>query len=258
MKPARFLAASAALALVLSIATAAQAKPKSKAAPVQTPASDRRGEVRTAAPATGGPTLEAVLDKMDKTAATFKNARANFIWDQFQRVVNETDTQKGKIYFRRAGNDLNMAADIAEPEKKIVVYSGARVQMYQPKIDQVTVYTTKNKTDFETFLVLGFGGRGSDLKKSFDVKLDGHETIDGAHTAKLDLVPKTQKSRGVFSHIALWIDLDSGVSVRQQFFEPSGDYRLARYSHIEINGKVPDDAFRIKTTSKTKFVRPQG
>ena len=33
-----------------------------------------------------------------------------------------------------------------------------------------------------------------------------------------------------YSQIFLWIDLDRGVSVQQQFLQPQGDYRLAKYS----------------------------
>jgi outer membrane lipoprotein-sorting protein len=74
----------------------------------------------------------------------------------------------------------------------------------------------------------------------------------------LDLVPKSQKVRNNVAHIILWIDTGRGVSLQQQVFEPSGDYRLAKYSDIEINQKLPDNAFKLKTTGKTKTVSTQG
>jgi hypothetical protein len=46
--------------------------------------------------------------------------------------------------------------------------------------------------------------------------------------------------------------------VQQQFFEPDGNYRLAKYSDIRINQALPENAFKLKTTKKTKFVSPQG
>jgi outer membrane lipoprotein-sorting protein len=49
----------------------------------------------------------------------------------------------------------------------------------------------------------------------------------------------------------LWIDLDRGISVQQQLFQPGGDYRLASYSDIEINQKIPDSVFKLKTGAKT-------
>jgi len=200
-----------------------------------------------------------VLDEMDKAAANFRSAEANFVWEQYQKVVDETDTQKGKIYFRRSGNGVEMATDIVEPEKKYVLYADSKVEIYQPKIDQVTVYNAgKNKAEFESFIVLGFGGSGHNLLKQFEVKYEGMEKVNDVDTAKLDLTPKSQKVRNTFQHILLWIDPARGVSVQQQFFEPSGDYRLARYSDIQINAKIPDTVFKLKTTGKTKTVSPQG
>ena len=81
--------------------------------------------------------LERVLAQMDAAARNFKAAEASVVWDQYQKVINETETEKGKIYFRREGGEIQMAADFAEPDKKYVVYSGGKVQVYQPKIDQV-------------------------------------------------------------------------------------------------------------------------
>ena len=203
--------------------------------------------------------LERVLGQMDNAAAKFRSTEAIFVWNQYAKVVDETDTQKGRIYFRRTGSDTQMAADVMEPDKKYVVYSEGKVQLYQPKIDQVTVYNTgKDKAAVESFLVLGFGGGGHDLLKSFDVKYVGTETVDGVETAKLDLTPKSEKLRNTFARILLWIDPARGISVQQQFFEPSGDYRLAKYSDIQLNQKIPDQAFKLKTTGKTKVVSPQG
>ena len=58
------------------------------------------------------PDLDHVLTQMDSNAKNFRSAEASFVWDQYQKVIDETDTQKGKIYFRRQGNDTQMAADI--------------------------------------------------------------------------------------------------------------------------------------------------
>ncbi len=197
---------------------------------------------------------------MDSEAANFRTTEASVVWDQYQKVVDEHETQKGKVYFRRAGGEIQMAADITEPDQKYVLFNGFRVQVYQPKIEQVTVYSTgKNREEIESFLVLGFGGRGHDLLKSFEVKYLGSEKIDAVDTAKLDLVPKAANVRNNVDHIALWIDPARGISVQQQFFfGSSGDYRLAKYSDIKLNERIPDSVFKLKTTGKTKFLSPRG
>lgn len=203
--------------------------------------------------------LEHVLTQMDGVARNFRTTEASVVTDQYQKVVDETETQKGKIYFRREGGEIQMAADFAEPDRKYVIYSGGKVQVYQPKIDQVNEYNPgKNRGDVESFLVLGFGGGGHDLLKSYDVKFLGPETANGAATEKLELIPKSTRLRNNIARIWLWIDSAKGVLVQQQLFEPGGDYRLAKYSDIQINQKLPENAFKLKTTGKTKFISPQG
>jgi outer membrane lipoprotein-sorting protein len=213
----------------------------------------------TAWPQTNSAGLDKVLAEMDTAAKNFRSTEASFVWEQYQKVINETESQKGKIYFRRQDGEIQMAADISEPDKKYILYSGGKVQVYQPKIDQVTEYNPgKNRSDLESFLVLGFGGSGHDLLKSYEVKYVGSETIGGIEVAKLELTPKSAKLRNNIAKILLWIDPARGVSVQQQFLEPGGDYRLAKYSDIRLNQKLPDNVFKLKTTGKTKIVSPQG
>jgi outer membrane lipoprotein-sorting protein len=208
--------------------------------------------------------LEKVLKTMDQQAAAFKNAQADFVWDQYTKVVDDHDLQEGTIYFRRqTKNEVQMAADIKKangrPIAKVVLFADGKVRLYEVNIDQVTEYDAgKNKADFESFLVLGFGGAGHDLEKAFDVKYSGTEQVQGINAAKLDLTPKSKSVRGMFDHIILWIDPSKGVSVQQQFFSHDGDYRLAKYTNIKLNEKISDDMFKLKTTSKTRVVRPNG
>jgi outer membrane lipoprotein-sorting protein len=203
-------------------------------------------------------TLDSVLQTMDAAAAHFQTAQADFEWDQYQKVVDETDTQKGTVYYRRSGQEIEMMADIKEPDRKFVLYKDGKLQVYQPRIEQVMEYSTGANHSLETYLVLGFGGSGQDLKKSFDVTFQGEETIDNVATAKLQLIPKSEKVRNYFAEAILWIDLSRGISIQQKFMQGQGDYRLAKYSAINLHAKIGGDVFRLKTSGKTKFVSPRG
>jgi outer membrane lipoprotein-sorting protein len=203
--------------------------------------------------------LECVLKKMDDAAANFHTTQADFVWDQYQKVVDETDTQKGTVFYRRSATQIEMMAEIREPDTKFVLYKEGKLQVYQPKIEQVIVYPTTGHGDIESYLVLGFGGSGQDLLKSFDVTYTGDEAVAGISAAKLQLVPKSEKVRNnYFSKAILWIDLSRGISVQQQFFQTQGDYRLAKYSEIRVNAKIGNEVFQLKTTKKTQFVSPRG
>ena len=86
----------------------------------------------------------------------------------------------------------------------------------------------------------------------------GEESVGGIATGELQLIPKSEKFRNNVSKILLWIDLNRGISVQQQFFQGQGDNRMAKYSSVQLNGKIGNDVFQLKTTKKTQFVSPRG
>ncbi len=205
------------------------------------------------------PSLDSVLKKMDATASGFRSAQADFEWDLYQKVVDDTDVQRGTVYYRRAGNEIEMMAEIKEPDAKFVLYKEGKLQVYQPKIEQVMQFSAgSNRSEMESYLVLGFGGSGQDLTKTYDVTYLGEENIANIATAKLQLIPKSEKVRNYFSKAFLWIDLSRGISVQQQFMQGQGDYRLAKYSAVRVPAKMGNDVFQLKTTKKTQFVSPRG
>jgi outer membrane lipoprotein-sorting protein len=204
--------------------------------------------------------LDKVLAQMDAASAKFHSAQANFQWDQFERVVSSTDTQTGVIYFLRSGANTNVAVDIqtadGQPAKRYVVFSDGVLKFYQPQINQLTVFPAGNKQgEYESYLTLGFGGSGSDLKKSWNITYQGMEAIDGVQTAKLDLVSKSASVRNNFSHVTIWVDPTRAISLKQILFEPSGDSRTDYFRDIQYNKKVPSSAFKIKTNSKTQVIQ---
>ena len=202
--------------------------------------------------------LERVLSSMDNAAKGFRTAEAKFTFDQYTKLVNEHDLQKGKLYFRRQGNDVEMAADFSDP-KQYAIYSNGKAQLYNPKIDTVNEYKAeKNRSQVDAMLLLGFGGGGHNLLGSYDVAYAGTDDVSGVNAAKLELTPKSNEMRNNISKIVLWIDPARGISVQQQMFFPGGDYRMAKYSDIQLNRKVSDDVFKLKTTGKTKFISPNG
>ena len=210
------------------------------------------------AAASPGDGLENILAKMDETASKFRTAQANFTWTTYNSVVNaESGKQTGKIYFRRVGNEIEMSAEIdpQTPDAQKVIFSKGKIQIYRSKTGIVDEYDAgAHREEFEAFLVLGFGSSGEEMRKSFDVSYDGEDKIDGPGAAKLDLVPKSEKIKQHFPQIVLWIDPKMGVSVQQKLVELGGDYRLAKYSNIQLNQKIPEKVFKLKTSGKAKVV----
>lgn len=204
--------------------------------------------------------LNAVLHQMDQASTKFKSAEADFRWDIYERVVKETTTQNGTIYFLKNGSTLQMGAKINPPTAKVIGYKNGSLQLFDPGSDHLTVMSAgNNQAQYESFLTLGFGGSGTDLAKAWDITDQGTESInDGSRmvtTSKLNLVSKDPNVRNMFTHVTIWVDPTRGISLKQQFFTPSEDQRTTYFTNIRYNQPVNTKPFAIKTDKKTTVDR---
>lgn len=220
------------------------------------------------------PGLDAVLKQMDTASVGFKSAQADFRRDTFEKVIKETSSQCGTIYFVRKGSATEMGAKVAPSATqscageasatangtRTLAYKGGELQMYEPGTNRLTLlHAGNNQAQYESFLTLGFGGSGKDLAKTWNITEQGTEAIkDGAkayNVTKLDLVAKDPNNRNMFSHITIWVEPTLGISLKQQFFSPSGDVFTTYFEHIRYNQKVNEGAFAIKTNKDTQVDR---
>jgi outer membrane lipoprotein-sorting protein len=204
--------------------------------------------------------LDEVLRQMDAASERFKSAQADFRWDLYERVVKETTTQTGTIYFQRDGALTEMGAKVMPPAAKTIEYKRGQLSLFDPGANHLLLMSAGAKqAQYESFLTLGFGGSGRDLAKTWTISDLGTEPMsDGSktvNTEKLDLVAKDPNVRNMFTHIVIWIDPARGISLKQQFFMPSEDVRTAVYTNIRYNEKVDTRAFAIKTDKNTSTDR---
>jgi outer membrane lipoprotein-sorting protein len=203
------------------------------------------------AAAAGNADLQKVIDQLNTAAAKFQSAQADFSWDQFQAVVQEHDVQTGTIYYERKKGGTRVAAYIKQDDgkdaPKTVTFDGVEANFFEPTIKQLTVIRAgANRNQWESFLTLGFGGSGADLEANWKVSLLKTETMDGVPVAKLDLVPVQQNVANMFSHVTIWVDPARGISLKQIFYQPSGDMRTASYKNIRYNSPIAAAVFEPK------------
>jgi outer membrane lipoprotein-sorting protein len=196
--------------------------------------------------------LDEVLREMDAASVKFKSAEADFRWDLFERVVKQTTSQSGSIYFLKDGANTQMGARIDLPAPKFLEFRDGTLRIFDPGPDHLmTISSKQNEAQVEAFLTLGFGGSGRDLAKAWTISDLGTEPVDGVETAKMDLVPKDPSVRNNCTHIIIWVDASRGISLKQEFFMPSEDTRTSYYSNIRLNQKIDEKKYTIKTDSKT-------
>lgn len=209
-----------------------------------------------ALPAQDNAHLQQVLGQMDASSKTFKSAQASIKRVHLEKLVNDTSTESGQVYFIRDGAATQFGGRFDQPDLKIVEYKGGTVRLYTAAnnhIDQLAA-TGSNQGRVETFLTLGFGGSGADLAKAWTITSQGTEQMsDGARTVqteKLDLVSKDPGVRNNYTHITIWVDPVRDVTLKQEFFQPGGNTDTATYSGIRLNQQIDLKPYTITCKGK--------
>ena len=217
--------------------------------------------------------VDAVLHQLDLASAGFKSVEANIRIDLFERVVQDTSTECGIIYYQRQGTAIQMdlksaaaasnacnAAAYSAPASRVINYSSGTLKMFEPQANHLTLLTAgNNQAQYESFLTLGFGASGHDLAQSWNITDQGTESLnDGTKTVstvKLKLVAKDPALLKNLTSVVIWIDPARGISLKQQFVQPSGDSKTTYFTNIRYNQKVDTKDFAINTNKQTQIDR---
>jgi outer membrane lipoprotein-sorting protein len=202
---------------------------------------------------------DAVLARMDEAAMEFRSMTGKIRKVTHTAIINDDSVETGVIHLKRQGRrDIRLLVNIGEPDPKSYALQGRKAEIYYPKIQTVQEYDLgKQGQLLDQFLLLGFGAPTRELRDAYEFRLGGEETVAGQKTARIELIPKSQKTRQHLTKAELWISLDTGHTVQQKFHEPSGDYRLATYTEVKWNPDLADSALRLQLPKNVKREYPQ-
>jgi len=209
-----------------------------------------------ASPASANWTIEGVLAMMDKSAQDFHTLTADIEHIKYTAVVKDTSTETGHIFVRR---DEKMRIEIAKPDLRTILRTGDFLFVFNPKINRVEEFDLgKNRSMVDQYVLLGFGTKSDNIKKSYLVSVVGEEELDHKKTVVLELTPKSDQIRNQIIKIQMWIDEASWLPIQQKFFEAgSGDYFLFHYINAMKNLKIGDGKFKQDWPKSVNRVKPQ-
>jgi outer membrane lipoprotein-sorting protein len=183
-------------------------------------------------------TLNAVLARMDRTAPTFRGMTADVQMKTFTAILSDTTTENGSLKMQRLKTgEVRAIIDFsAQTDARVIAFLGSIVRIYYPNLKAYQDYEVGKNTDvLNQFLLLGFGSSGSQLAQSYQISQEGSEKVAGQDAVKLLLIPKDSKVKEHLAKIEMWVPNDAAYPVQQQFYEPSGNYRIVTYTNIKIN-----------------------
>jgi len=202
-------------------------------------------------------TLSFVLSMMDKSAKDFHSLSADMEHIKYTAVVKDTSTETGQIFARK---DEKLRIDFQKPDERTILREGDNLYIYTPKINRVEEYNIgKHRALADQYLALGFGTKGDNLKKNYQISLVGEEELDGHKTAVIELVPNSEEMRNQITKIDMWLDEASWLPIQQKFFEAgTGDYFMSHYKNVLKNLKIGDRKFKPDWPKGTKIEKPRG
>ena len=192
--------------------------------------------------------LAAVFNRMDQSAAKFKDLTADMKKVSYMAVLKEESVDVGKIAVRLPKkHDYHVLIDFSQPDQKQVQLAGTRVDSFYPKTntDQIVDLGKTKRALIETFVLLGFGSNSKDLQDAFEIRYGGPEAAAGEPATRIELTPKDKEVARQFPKFELWISDRTGMSVQQKMYELGGDYLLATYTNMKINQNLPDTAVKL-------------
>jgi outer membrane lipoprotein-sorting protein len=202
-------------------------------------------------------TIGGVLGMMDKSAQDFHTLTADIEHIKYTAVVKDTATETGHIYVRR---DEKMRIEISKPDPRTILRTGDSLFLFNPKINRVEEFDLgRNRSMVDQYVLLGFGTKSDNIRKSYLVSVLGEEELDHKKTVVLELTPKSDQIRNQIIKIQMWIDEASWLPVQQKFFEAgSGDYFMFHYMNAMKNLPLGDVKFKQDWPKGVTRVKPRG
>lgn len=200
------------------------------------------------------PPLSEILSRMNDSAKNLKTVSADLEYTKVTVLVDDKSTETGRIFYRKSKKEILI--DIAKPEAKTVLFKKNKAEIFLPKINQIQEYNLEEQSGLvEQFFLLGFGTESDKLRKDYDFKFLTEEELDGDTTAVLELTPRSESTAAQLTKIHLWVSEESWLPVQQKFFQPGGDYFVARYTAVRVNRQLPPSTFQIPGAKDAKRVK---
>ena len=128
------------------------------------------------------------------------------------------------------------------PQESVTLVKDGRFARYLPRARQVFRGQAKGEAD----LLVGFGPGAAGLGQKYEVTLVGEEKVGSDAAYVLDLKPRAaEASSALFSAIRLWIDEVRHIPVQTRLTEPTGDHTTVRFLGVQINARLPANAFDL-------------
>jgi|GEM_PF-1652697 len=186
-----------------------------------------------------------ILKRMDASAPALRAMSADMRMVTLTAVIDDKISESGTLKMKKGkGTAVRAVIDFSaqSDSAREIGFFGKSVRIYYPNLHYYQDYDLgKNSNILNQLLLLGFGTSGEELAQSYTISAEGTEKIAGVNATKLLLDPKDPKVKAHLSKIEIWIPDGESSPIQQQFYEPTGNYRLVTYTNVRINPPIKGD-----------------
>lgn len=190
---------------------------------------------------------------MDTFARTFNGAKANIHAVTHNVGLGEDEDIKddGLFTMKRTGGKAQFRIDFTGQNAYSIVISEHSAEIFHPKINEIQVYDIRAYKDLaQKFALLGFGMPGRELAANYELRGLKHDTVASQAVTFVQLVPKAADVLKQLKSVEIWISDTTQCPVRQVFHFPDGGIRTVDFANVQVNPKIPGDAFELPKSAK--------
>lgn len=136
---------------------------------------------------------------------------------------------------------------VEPPLEQYIAADGEQVQVYDPDLEQVTIYPMDDQLTATPALLLS--GNVTDLDQSYEVS---RETVGGGRTG-YRLEPKDADSL----FVSLTLVFDGQMLKEMRLQDSLQQSSVLNFSDVEINTTIPDSAFQLEYPDSVDVIRNQ-
>ncbi|HKP75979.1 MAG TPA: outer membrane lipoprotein carrier protein LolA, partial [Longimicrobiaceae bacterium] len=196
-----------------------------------------------AAPAGQQEDANAILRRVETTAAGVRTLEADFTQNLRVPLLNTDQNSTGKLYQRKPDRFLMR---FTEPAGDVMVADGRYFWIYYPSSDRTQVIRTS----------IAEGGEHADFQRQFlsnatdrfVATLNGVEPVSGRPAWALTLVPRRASPYKV---IRIWVDREDYLVRRFEMTEENNSVRRVELRNLRVNQPIADALFTFTAPAGT-------
>lgn len=191
-----------------------------------------------AAPLTGKQ-KEAVVAKINKTAAAMKSMSCQFTQTKTVSLLKNTMVSKGTMQYQQP-DKLRWA--YTSPYKYLFIFNGTKVYVAnKSKKDVIDTQTNKMFKEIARIMMSTVTGKALSNAADFDVVVNDNKT-----TYNVMLTPKKKELKQMFQKVELIFSKSNSMISEINIFEKkNNDKTNIKFSNISINSKINESSFAI-------------